>query len=260
MTIIGTTVQGTIPESAEGIPLSSRRGKIGASEFARRWMDWVDSNADDAELEFGKRIARKHQVYAIDVKKGTMAATVAELRAQPMSVVISFEPPSPSFLDDFTECLLNNPIAIASLFANRKPDDLDAMVESSGGMIPPEGMSGCTCNCGVITCRHAVAAHCVFTEQLDENPWLCLELLGRSREYLCNVVRQTWGDASIPEDHERPRRIADDSQPFYGEVPPEGTALAELPPFDAIERLGIPPFFPADERNVKRTIEKLYHD
>src|SRR5262245_40368686 len=77
------------PRAAKGgIKAQSKRGEIGSSWWAKRWIDVLHSFHIGARLDRGRSYARQGQVLNIDVSKGLVRAQVQGSRPKPYDVKI----------------------------------------------------------------------------------------------------------------------------------------------------------------------------
>ncbi len=248
---------------SSGIHIRSRRGPIGDSWWARKWLERFEQKADANEVELGRRTARKSQVMDLKIHPGKVESVVAETRDLVFVQNFAFSVFRDSVWQTVLEELINDGYCLAMLYAGKLPEKLQEMVESAEAELFPEELPQATCTCEVELrpCRHIIAAACVMGERFDDDPFQLLQLHGRGRIDIYNAVRESWGAPKIRRTQESaPARLEAQLDQFFRSPHPLPTnsGTLELEMLDVLECLGYPPFFPQSDRSVQELLKELY--
>jgi uncharacterized Zn finger protein len=249
--------------SGKGLAVRSRRGPIGVTWWARRWLSLCESAAAPRDLEAGRRLARQARVTELTIAPGRVRAVVEESHQQPLPVEFVVAPLTAAQQQLLVSLLLRDTLALATLFADRLPENLETFGAQAGCRLFPDGDLKPNCGCGVRagTCRHAIAAASVAAERFDLEPFLLLAWHGLDRARFANLVRAAWGAPPVPERRsaEAPPLASQMADFHRCPVPlPANSGSVDLPPLNVLECLGEPPFFPPDEPLPEPTLGELY--
>ena len=110
-----------------GIRASSKRGAIGTTWWAKRWIEVLESFDIGARLARGKTYARQGQVRSIEIEKGEVTAEVQGSRPDPYDVTINVKTLTDAEWEKVTDVLSGQAIFLAKLLAGEMP--LDAIGE-----------------------------------------------------------------------------------------------------------------------------------
>ena len=169
----------------------------------RTWWGsaWVDAltarGADDLyRVERGREYARTGRVRALDVRPGTLSASVRGSRLVPYEVTVAV----PVLPGEAWEAALDVVAARASytaaLLDGDLPPELAADLGAAGvALLPAAGELSPSCSCpdDAALCKHAAAACLVFGDELDRDPFELLLLRGRGRAEVLSALRARRG-------------------------------------------------------------------
>ena len=267
------------PRAAKGgIKAQSQRGTFGASWWAKRWIQVLESFDIGARLARGRSYARQGQVLAIDVGKGTVKAKVQGSRPKPYDVTVGVKGLSPPEWKKLTAALSAQAIFAAKLLAGEMPPDVEEVFKEVGLSLFPEkrGDLKTACSCPDLSnpCKHIAAVYYLLGEEFDRDPFLLFKLRGLSREEL---VKQLGGARPSPgagkaaerEEAEGPdaaptsEPLAADGARFWagGGLPADWLGEVHVPPVAAAlpRRLGSFPFWRGSERFLD-AVEPVYRE
>lgn len=196
----------------DGIRARSRRGAIGERWWSRQWVQALERFASHGRLERGRSYARRGQVAELDVGPRGVRARVQGSRPQPYEVTIRLKPLRDAAWDRVFSALAAEAGFAASLLAGEVPQDIERAFEAAGQRLFPAGEedleTDCSCPDWENPCKHVAAVHYLLAEAFDRDPFLLLQLRGRSREQVLEALRgrrairalKPAGRASPPQD------------------------------------------------------------
>lgn len=240
-------------EAKGGIKSQSRKGDFGASWWARRWIDVLESFDIGARLQRGRAYARKGQVLSIEVDKGIVSAKVQGSRARPYVVSIRVQHLSDAEWDMLIEVLASQAIFAAKLLAGEMPHDIEEVFSAAKLTLFPGKRkdldTDCSCPDWSNPCKHIAAVFYLLGEEFDRDPFLIFKLRGMGREDLLERLRGTSGEPldAPPAPEPLPTHISE----FWNGKPVHEGLLGDVrvPPMPAAlpERLGGFPFWSGEE-------------
>jgi uncharacterized Zn finger protein len=192
-------------EAKGGIKASTRRGSFGATWWARRWIDVLESFDIGARLQRGRSYARKGQVLSIDVSKASVQAKVQGSRAEPYVVQIKVRPLMPSEWKRLAEQLSQQAIFAASLLAGEMPQQIEEAFTGAGMSLFPEKSrdisSSCSCPDWSNPCKHIAAVYYLLGEAFDQDPFLIFRMRGMDRDEFTALLgeKRLLAEACAPE-------------------------------------------------------------
>lgn len=232
------------PRAAKGgIKAQSQRGAFGASWWAKRWIEALEAFGMGARLSRGRTYARKGQVIAIDVSKGSIKARVQGSRPRPYEVQIRVATLSAEHWRTVAGAIASQALFSAKLLSGELPHEIEGVFEAAGHSLFPRRSSdlvtSCSCPDWSNPCKHVAAVFYLLGEEFDRDPFLILKLRGLEREELPGLLPS---EAAAPSPDPEPLACED----FWptGELPELG--LAEPRRGDGmplIRRLGGFPFW-----------------
>jgi uncharacterized Zn finger protein len=248
-------------EAHGGIKAHSRRGHFGATWWARRWLQVLESLELGGRLSRGRAYARRGQVLDIAIDEGRVTATVQGSRKDPYAVTIRVTALSASAWRKVGEALCREARYAAKLLASEMPEDIEGAFTRAGVSLFParrrELLTECSCPDWSNPCKHIAAVYYLLGEEFDRDPFLVFRLRGLSREGLVALLgsmaparRGARGkDARIDAAPEAapasPDPLALDSTAFWsgGEKPPPAEVRAPDAAAALLKRLGPFPFW-----------------
>ena len=152
--------------------------------------EWIISN-----LKIGRPFRMQRGIeYAKDeeridnfsINKGQIFATVQGTAPTPYRVKINFELIPDVEWEKILKDLSTKLLYIIELLEGSLPQDVIAIFESNGYSLFPEATKGlnstCSCPDKAVPCKHIAAIILYLARVLDYNPFLLLELRGKSKE------------------------------------------------------------------------------
>ena len=152
--------------------------------------EWIISN-----LKIGRPFRMQRGIeYAKDeeridnfsINKGQIFATVQGTAPTPYRVKINFELIPDVEWEKILKDLSTKLLYIIELLEGSLPQDFIAIFESNGYSLFPEATKGlnstCSCPDKAVPCKHIAAIILYLARVLDYNPFLLLELRGKSKE------------------------------------------------------------------------------
>lgn len=212
---------------AGGLVARSTRGEIGEHWWSRRFVEVLESFALGSRLTRGKNYARRGQVLSLEVKVGSVTATVQGSRRSPYQVRIALAPFSELIWAKVEVTLAEQAIYSAHLLAGELPPELEQVFTAAGAPLFPRRQSdlqmSCSCPDYEVPCKHLSAVFYLLAERFDDDPFQILHWRGRNRASLLGRLRELRGDApSVPDGPPAPG--AAETPPAVGAL----TALADL--------------------------------
>jgi uncharacterized Zn finger protein len=258
------------PRQAKGgIKAQSKRGQFGASWWAKRWIEVLESFDIGARLGRGRSYARGGQVLAIDVQKGKVKARVQGSRPKPYDITIEIKVLSPKEWDRLTRTLAGQALYTAKLLAGEMPQDIETIFQKADLALFPRKLddlkTDCSCPDWSNPCKHIAAVYYLLGEEFDRDPFLLFQLRGLSREELFEKLNQLAPAAEVAGPAEAPAPAAEplpaDPKAFWsmGPLPDDLFGDVRLPPVSAAwpKRLGKFPFWRGGERFLD-ALEPIY--
>jgi uncharacterized Zn finger protein len=180
-------------QTDDGLKTRSRRGKIGQSWWAERWIAAMEQLVDVGRLRRGRSYARSGQVLSIEERDGGVTARVQGSRPKPYKVTIQVKPLSDAQWEAVIAQMSEQAIFAAQLLAGEMPPDIeDAFAAAKASLFPTTGRdltTNCTCPDDANPCKHIAATHYILGEQFDEDPFLLFRLRGRTQEQIMEALR-----------------------------------------------------------------------
>ncbi len=214
-------------EAKGGIKARSRRGAFGASWWARRWIEVLESFDIGARLGRGRSYARSGQVLAIEVSEGAVKARVQGSRPTPYEVLIKVKTLSRAEWKKVGKRLGQEVLLTARLMAGEMPENIEEAFAAAGASLFPltrrDLKTKCSCPDRSNPCKHIAAVYYLLGEEFDRDPFLIFKLRGMTREGLMALIA---GESTLPPEP-LAESLADplpvDPAAFWG----EGDARAE---------------------------------
>ena len=175
-------------ETDEGLKARSRRGKIGKSWWAARWITALEKLVDAGRLSRGRSYARSGQVLSIAEKGGKITAKVQGSRPRPYTVSIQLTPLSDAQWEAAIDQMAGQALFAAQLLAGEMPQNIEEAFAAAGASLFPDRrgdlITTCSCPDSANPCKHVAATHYILGEQFDEDPFMIFRLRGRTQEQI----------------------------------------------------------------------------
>lgn len=170
--------------------------KAGATWWGKRWIEALErmSSGYSRRLARGKSYARAGRAHDLAFGAGRITAKVTGSR-EPYDVRIELAALGDAVWSRAIAAMAAKARFTADLLAGRMPDDIDDVFRQAGKSLFPVKASDlrtdCNCPDWANPCKHVAAVHFVLGEAFDRDPFLLLELRGRSRGRVLEALRAT---------------------------------------------------------------------
>lgn len=257
-----------------GIKARGGRKHDGASWWARRWMETIDSFDIGERASRGRSYARRGQVKSLDIRSGRVDAAVqgSSRRAYRVNVGISTIPESE--WGRLAETLFARPSTASELLAGRMPDDMERVFKKVGADLFPSKSdinTECTCPDWSNPCKHIVAVLFLLGEEFERDPFLIFRMRGTERDDLLKMAglrpmpgQAGRGGSDPPDGHDSgdlpPEPLPADPDKFWGQDPEEyDLGDVFIPKVHAVlpKQLGSFPFWRGNDDFIL-SMEKIY--
>ncbi len=244
-----------------GIKARGERGSLGESWWSRRFVDLLESFADEGRLARGRSYARKGQVTGLKVGAHEVTATVQGSDPEPYDVAIGTNVIDDVVWDAIEEVLASQAVFRARLLAGEMPPEIEEVFAAFGVSLFPESAGDlhimCSCPDWGEPCKHGAAVLYLLAEAFDDDPFLILAWHGRTEERLMTGLRRREPVAADPLDVAEPA-IADRLDDFWTPA-----AVRERPPAPAMPsglllRLLDPPKVKIRRRTLNDVLQPAY--
>lgn len=226
---------------------------------ADRWLALLDhvGPANARRVQRGRAAARRGAVHDLDITPGTVTGRVREDRVSPYRVTLTWPVPDDDAWAAAVTALASEVRSTAALLDGQLPEEAaDVLAEVGVPLVPTDDTleRSCTCTERTSWCRHVAAVHVAAGAAFAREPFLLLELRGRTRDQLLGALRTDRGDEPLG-----PGADLDLSGGLYaarGDI--DAVALAPHPVHDPaalLRQLGDPPGVD-DPRPLIRVIER----
>jgi uncharacterized Zn finger protein len=263
-----------------GIKARTQRGSFGASWWARRWIEVLESFHVGARLARGRAYARRGQVVSIDIEKGRVKAVVQGSRISPYTIRIEIETFTRAELKKLAQVLSRNVAFAARLLNGEMPENIEEAFDDAGLSLFPRRQgdlkTACSCPDWSNPCKHIAAVYYLLGEEFDRDPFLILKLRGLAREELPDLVggakpgveargRKAHGsDAAATSGLPiRGESLPADPGLFWGQTgagsDPDGDVSVPAVSAALVKRLGHFPFWRGRE-SLLGTLERIYRE
>lgn len=250
----------TLVPVKNGLATRNTRGQIGASWWARGWIEPFEAVTPRPVLEQGRKYARKGQIISIDLEIGRVDAKVQGTDEKPYKCYAVFSPWLRKDRELVRQRLSETAAPMAALLAKRLPDDVQDLI-GPPGLYPrfdPPPECHCACANDGRLCKHLAAVCYILAEQFDDDPFMLLHLRGLPASELYKGWYDTWG-ISFEQDTNSLAEDEQDGVPFSGiDMDPLLEDVEPAEKVTVIDRLGFPPFFPAKDDTVMGALGKFY--
>jgi uncharacterized Zn finger protein len=242
------------PRAAKGgIKAQTTRGEFGQRWWGKRWLAVLNSFGMDSRLARGRSYARKGQVLDLSIAAGSVTAEVQGSRPRPYAVEIALKVIPETQWQPLAKAIGENVAVAAALAAGEMPEALEEIFDTNKTPLFPKRANdlktSCSCPDYANPCKHVAAVYYLLAEAFDRDPFLLLQLRGRSRKKLMSLfggaAKTTAVSAKTRAVAARP--LTDDPRRFWGErtlphMPATG-GDASAEPVPAALRLGHFPFW-----------------
>lgn len=176
-----------------------KAGKLGESWWAKHWIAALEQvlGADSGRLARGRAYARSGRTHDLRVESGKVCAKVTGSRPKPYDVTLKLSPLSDDTWQRVLAEMASKAQFAAQLLTGQMPQALNEVFVACGTSLFPKDrkdlVTSCSCPDDGDPCKHVAATHYVLGEALDRDPFLLLELRGRTREQVLEALRASRG-------------------------------------------------------------------
>lgn len=175
-----------------GVRTTRQRGPMAEQWWSRRFVEVLESYGLGARMQRGRRYARTGQVLELQVSPGLVGAQVQGSRPRPYLVTVGVPLPGEAGWDAIVEAMGAKVGFVARLLDGEVPAEMEEVFADAGVPLFPRAWSDvratCSCPDPENPCKHLAAVLYVLADRLDRDPWLLLELRGRDRDSLLEVL------------------------------------------------------------------------
>jgi uncharacterized Zn finger protein len=176
-----------------GIAARSKRGTIGETWWAQRFIALLESFGVGSRLQRGRNYARRGQVVELDVEPGIVIAKVQGSRYTPYRVRIRCKALSEQQWRRLERAMASRALPLAQLLAGEMPRDIEDVFASCKLTLFPRSQAelkaSCTCPDWENPCKHIAAAYYILAERFDQDPFQIVVWRGREQDELLVHLR-----------------------------------------------------------------------
>jgi uncharacterized Zn finger protein len=194
-----------------GIKAQTKRGQFGASWWAKRWIEVLESFDLGTRLGRGRAYARKGQVLAVDIATGMVKAKVQGSSRKPYDVTIKVKLLPETDWKKLAAALTSQAIFAAKLLAGEMPQEIEQIFATVGLSLFPEKLrdlqTSCSCPDWSNPCKHIAAVYYLLGEEFDRDPFLIFKLRGRGREEFVESLGSSGSPKRKPATRAKPQTV-----------------------------------------------------
>ena len=189
-------------QATGGLATSRARGAMAETWWSKRFVSVLESFGLGGRMTRGRTYARGGQVLSLEVNEGLLIAQVQGSRRTPYAVTVRLQTPTPTQWIKISDALKSRLGYAARLLAGEVPTDLEEVFATAGANLFPKQWrdlrATCSCPDWGDPCKHQAAVLYVFADQLDRDPWMLLQWLGRSKVEILELFAGSRSDGSEP--------------------------------------------------------------
>ncbi len=173
--------------------------------WTQRWLALVEQTGPEhaRRVQRGHALVRRGLVDDLTIEPGRITGTVPEDRGPPARVELRCRVPDAAAWRSAVARLSAELRFTAALLEGVLPEGIDEVLADAGVVLVPELdelEQRCTCREHARLCRHVAAVHIAAAIRFDRDPFLLLELRGRTRDDLLQVLRsERGGEVGVPD-------------------------------------------------------------
>ena len=176
------------------------RRTFGQTWWGRAWVEALEGRArlDPNRLPRGRTYARQGRTETISLQPGRIVATVQGRRPKPYRVEIRVRELTSTEWDRVLTVIASRAAHAAALLDGELDPGIDADAREAGiELLPDTGeiQPRCSCPDWADPCKHAAAVCYLAATELDIDPYLLLQLRGRTKEQVQAGIRAARGAA-----------------------------------------------------------------
>lgn len=233
------------------------------ASWAEAWIEALAAFSHPGRMRRGRQFADKKHISQFIVRPGEVRAKVKD-EGQLYDVVMEVQHLDDATWERILGILSERAIFSARLLAGEMPKEVVQVFDEIGAPLFPraeELNASCTCVDWQVPCKHLAGLYYFLADRLEEDPFLLLQLRGRSKEDLLAALRSrhtTETSASAPDDGFVTPPLRESLAHFW-DIGPQCDAVtinitAPVTPTPQLRRLGPPPFTQLDLIELLRPI------
>ncbi|MEO1592762.1 MAG: SWIM zinc finger family protein [Cyanobacteria bacterium J06632_22] len=161
--------------------------------WVHRWTDLLNSYRFKKRLERGRRYAREGNILTLEFKEAKVTASVQGTAQEPYKLSIWIDSFTDEDWDYVIDTLSQQALYSAQLLAGEMPDDIESVFTRNGLNLFPFTLSDvhsrCSCPDPKNPCKHIAAVYYQLGDLFREDPFVLLQLRGRSKTQLLDAIR-----------------------------------------------------------------------
>jgi uncharacterized Zn finger protein len=162
--------------------------------WLQQWLELINSYRFKKRLERARNYARQGNVLSIEFQEGKAIARVQGTEAEPYQVSLWLDPLTDEDWGYAIETLSQRAIFSAKLLAGEMPKNIEEVFAANGLRLFPftldEVRSRCSCPDKANPCKHIAAVYYLLGDRFSEDPFILLQLRGRTKEQILAALRQ----------------------------------------------------------------------
>lgn len=191
------------PRKAEGgIKINSKKGEMVKKWWSKRFIEILTSFGWESRLQRGRRYARAGQVLRVNLGKGTISAEVQGSMSMPYRVEIKFPEIPEKAWTKIMKAMEQRPEFTSLMLAGEiKPEIEDLFLKSGSSLFPARSTDmqmSCSCPDYANPCKHIAAVFYVMADTFDADPFILLQLRGKTKEEIVASISKTTAKNSNP--------------------------------------------------------------
>ncbi|MEL6137885.1 MAG: SWIM zinc finger family protein [Cyanobacteria bacterium J06626_23] len=245
--------------------------------WVHRWTDLLNSYRFKKRLERGRRYAREGHILTLEFKDAKVMATVQGTAQEPYKLSIWIDSFADEDWDYVIDTLSQQALYSAQLLAGEMPADIERVFTTNGLSLFPFTLSDvhsrCSCPDPKNPCKHIAAVYYQLGDLFREDPFVLLQLRGRSKSQLLDAIRHKRQQQAPEPATAEPDTVSetDDVQPaptappvqvenFWQYDEPIDSSLVVITPADqtVLDVLGTIPLPAGDAQVVMDHFKTLY--
>ncbi|MBK4730170.1 SWIM zinc finger family protein [Oxynema sp. CENA135] len=162
--------------------------------WLQQWLELINSYRFKKRLERARNYARQGNVLSIEFQEGKAIARVQGTEPEPYQVSLWLDPLTDEEWGYAIETLSQRAIFSAKLLAGEMPKNIEEVFAANGLRLFPftldEVRSRCSCPDKANPCKHIAAVYYLLGDRFSEDPFILLQLRGRTKEQILAALRQ----------------------------------------------------------------------
>ncbi|MGB3494908.1 MAG: SWIM zinc finger family protein [Elainellaceae cyanobacterium] len=243
--------------------------------WVQRWVDLLNSYRFKKRLERGRIYAREGNILNLEFRGAKVYARVQGTAPTPYKLTISID----VFSDEDWEFVINTmaqkAVYSAKMLAGEMPDDIEEVFTANGLSLFPFTLSDvhsrCNCPDPKNPCKHIAAVYYQLGDFFREDPFVLLQLRGRTKSQLLDALRQkrsglTQVEAQADSAKQKQTLAADAvvtlrAENFWHYNKPLDSSLVVITPTNTstvLDVLGKLPLAPNDAQIIRQHLDSIY--